>query len=147
MLTHFTFLNGVAHHALNGGDPVGSKATLPFHPGGLYAPVPTSKNVTDLLPFLPPPANATSYITFLATFNRPFYESQNRTLAYAFSEKTMLDRLNKKSVSAASSYLDSMKKLSKEIRARGFDEKGLSQGMPFAWKALDPGTVPFFFSV
>jgi len=147
VLTHFEFLNGVLHHAFNSGDPVGSKATLPFHPGGLYAPLPTTKNVTNLIPFLPPVTESLHYITFLATFNRPFYESQNRTLAYAFSDEGMLKRLNKKTGDAAAKYLKSMKKLSGDIRARTFDKNGLCQGMPFCWKALDPGTIPFFFSV
>lgn len=147
VLTHFAFINGVAHHSLNGGDPVSSKATLPFHLNGMYAPVPTTKNVTDLLPFLPPPANALAYIVFLATFNRPFYEEQNRTLAYAFEDQEMLAKLNTQTRMEAARYLAKMKKLGERIRAKSFDVEGLSEGMPFVWKAVDPLTIPYFFAV
>ncbi|MCJ1446621.1 MAG: hypothetical protein MMC23_007127 [Stictis urceolatum] len=80
ILSHFGFIVSVVHPALNGGDPVGSKATLPFHLPALYAPLPEKKGVTDLIPFLPPPANSIHYIGFIASFNRPFYETSSRTL-------------------------------------------------------------------
>lgn len=147
VLTHFGYIVSVVHHSLNGGDPVGSKASLPFHLNALYAPLPTAKGVTDLLPFLPPPAEAVHYIGFLASFNRPFYASQNRTLQNAFSNSPMLERLNKKTNSAAACFLSSMKKLSAKIRARDFDKDGLSMGMPFVYKMLDPGYIPFFCAV
>ncbi|KAI0377205.1 Lipoxygenase [Hypomontagnella monticulosa] len=147
VLTHFGFIVSVVHHGLNGGDPVGSKATLPFHLNALYAPLPTEKGVTDLLPFLPPPENAVHYIGFLATFNRPFYRTSNRTLEYAFSEDSMLQRLNGQTRDAAATFVDSMKNFSKEIRARGFDENGLSLGMPFVYRTLDPGYIPYFSAV
>jgi hypothetical protein len=147
VLTHFGFLNGVAHHSLNGGDPVSSKATLPFHLNGMYAPVPTAKGVTDLMPFLPSPAQSVAYIVFLTTFNRPFYEEQNRTLAHAFDDQEMLAALNEKTRKEADTYMKSMKALSARIRAKCFDKDGLSEGMPFVWKAVDPGTIPYFFAV
>ncbi|RYP28549.1 hypothetical protein DL767_007155 [Monosporascus sp. MG133] len=58
VLTHFGFIVSVVHHGLNGGDPVGSKAALPFHLNALYAPLPTEKGATDLLPFLTPAEHA-----------------------------------------------------------------------------------------
>ena len=147
VLTHFGFLNGVAHHSLNGGDPVSSKATLPFHLNGMYPPVPTEKGITDLMPFLPSPAQSLAYIVFLATFNRPFYEEQNRTLAHAFDDQKLLERLNEKTMMEAVIFLESMKKLIAKIRAKSFDKNGLSEGMPFIWRAVDPGTIPYFFAV
>lgn len=147
VLTHFGFIVSVVHHGLNGGDPVGSKATLPFHLNALYAPLPTEKGVTDLLPFLPPPENAVHYVGFLATFNRPFYRTSNRTLEYAFSEDSMLQRLNGQTRDAAANFMKSMKDISAEIRARGFDENGLSLGMPFVYRTLDPGYIPYFSAV
>jgi hypothetical protein len=146
-LTHFGFIVSVVHHALNGGDPIGSKATLPFHLPALYAPVPTTKNVTDLLPFLPPPANAVQYIGFIGSFNRPFYSSEKLTLGYAFSNGTMLERLNSKTNAAASTFLSGMQKLSTQIRSRVFDKNGLSTGMPFVYRTLDPMYIPFFCAV
>ncbi|KAI1397740.1 Lipoxygenase [Hypoxylon fuscum] len=147
VLTHFGFIVSVVHHGLNGGDPVGSKATLPFHLNALYAPLPTDKGVTDLLPFLPPPDNAVHYIGFLATFNRPFYRTSNRTLEYAFSDDALLQRLNDGTRSASATFMKSMQDLSAEVRARGFDENGLSLGMPFVYRTLDPGYIPYFSAV
>jgi len=147
VLTHFSYIVSVVHHSLNGGDPVGSKATLPFHLNALYAPLPEAKGVTDLLPFLPPPADAVHYIGFLATFNRPFYVSQNRTLEHAFEQDTMLERLNQDTNQAAAVFLSSMQQFSKKVRARGFDDQGLSMGMPFVYRTLDPNYIPFFCAV
>jgi hypothetical protein len=147
VLTHFGFIVSVGHHSLNGGDPVGSKATLPFHLPALYAPVPEAKGVDDLIPFLPPAANAVHYIGFIASFNRPFYETSGRTLEDAFANNTMLDRLNDATNEAAATFLSGMKELSDEVRSRGFDDEGLSLGMPFLYRTLDPGYIPFFSSV
>lgn len=147
VLTHFAFLTGVSHHALNTGDPSATKAILPFHPASLYAPIPTSKNVTDLLPFLPPARAALYHIAIFAAFNRAHFEQTNRTLAYMFSDESVLGRLNTQTRSAAGTFFNKMKSLSASIRARKFDANGLSQGMPFVWRALDPGTIPFFFAV
>ena len=83
----------------------------------------------------------------MAEYNRPFYEAQKKTLAYAFSGQKMLKRLNKKTGDAAATYLKDMQKLSADIRKRTFDKDGLCQGMPFCWKALDPGTIPYFLAV
>ena len=30
---------------------------------------------------------------------------------------------------------------------RGFDGGGLARGMPFVWRALDPGRDPYFLNV
>lgn len=147
VLTHFGFIISVGHHSLNGGDPVGSKATLPFHLPALYAPVPQAKGVQDLVPFLPPAANAVHYIGFIASFNRPFYETSGRTLEDAFANGDMLKRLNAATRQASTDFLGSMQALSSKIRARVFDKDGLSLGMPFVYRTLDPGYIPFFCSV
>ena len=147
VLTHFGFIVSVVHHALNGGDPVGSKATLPFHLPALFAPLPAAKGVTNLMPFLPAANQSIAYIGFLATFNRPFYAAENRTLEYAFSNGTMLERLDAGTNAAAATFLSSMKNLSSTIRSRTFDSNGLSTGMPFIYRTLDPGYIPFFCAV
>jgi len=145
VLTHFGFIVSVVHHSLNGGDPVGSKATLPFHLNALFAPLPTAKGVTNLLPFLPPPSNAVHYIGFLATFNRPFYSSTNRTMLSTF-DKDLLSNLNTATNTAAKTFITKMQKLSTQIKARTF-KNGLSLGMPFIYRTLDPGYIPFFSCV
>ncbi|RYP50556.1 hypothetical protein DL768_003952 [Monosporascus sp. mg162] len=147
VLTHFGFIVSVVHHGLNGGDPVGSKATLPFHLNAMYAPLPTEKGVTDLLPFLPPAEQAVHYIAFIATFNRPFYRTSGRTLEYAFWDESLLERFNKETRAAAADFRARMNGLSREIRTRDFDEKGLSLGMPFIYRTLDPGYIPYFSAV
>jgi hypothetical protein len=147
VLTHFAFLTGVSHHALNTGDPSATKAVLPFHPASLYAPIPTTKNVTDLLPFLPPPKNALFHIAIFGAFTRAHFEQTNRTLAYMFSDESVLSKLNMQTRSAAGVFFDKMKSISGAVRARKFDANGLCQGMPFVWRSLDPGSVPFFFAV
>ncbi|RYP58013.1 hypothetical protein DL770_010529 [Monosporascus sp. CRB-9-2] len=147
VLTHFGFIVSVVHHGLNGGDPVGSKATLPFHFNAMYAPLPTEKGVTDLLPFLPPAEQVVHYIAFIATFNRPFYRTSGRTLEYAFWDESLLERFNKETRAAAADFRARMNGLSREIRTRDFDEKGLSLGMPFIYRTLDPGYIPYFPAV
>lgn len=64
-----------------------------------------------------------------------------------FSEESVLGRLNAQTTTAAGVFLGKMKSLSAGIRARTFGSDGLSLGMPFVWKGLDPGSVPFFFAV
>lgn len=122
--------------------------TLPFHPASLYAPLPTTKNTTDsLVPFMPPPANSLFQIFLLAAFNRPMFEAQNKTLVWAFSDADFLTDLNDDVAVAAETFKGAMQSISGDIRARTFDAEGLSQGMPFIWRSLDPGTIPFFLAV
>lgn len=147
VLTHFGFIVSVGHHALNGGDPIGSKATLPFHLPALHAPVPEEKGVKDLIPFLPDAKQAVHYIGFIASFNRPFYESSQRNLQNAFSADSTLQRLDQATKDAAATFLSSMESLSDKVRSRRFDENGLSMAMPFIYRTLDPGYIPFFCAV
>ena len=147
ILTHFGFIVSVVHHALNGGDPIGSKATLPFHLPALHAPPPTEKGVKDLVPFLPDPKQAVHYVGFIASFNRPFYQDSSRTLSDAFGDSKMLARLNQETHDAADKFMSTMTELSEEVRGREFDEEGLSLGMPFLYRTLDPGYIPFFCAV
>ncbi|KAH7346897.1 putative arachidonate 5-lipoxygenase [Rhexocercosporidium sp. MPI-PUGE-AT-0058] len=149
LLTHMAYLTGVQHHALNTGDPVYSSGTLPFHPTSLYAPLPTTKNITSsqLLSLMPPPSDAIFQIYLLAVFNRPQFEAQNKTLVHAFSDSTFLSKLNRRIGGAAAVFKGKMEGISRAIRARSFDAEGLSQGMPFVYRSLDPGTIPFFLAV
>jgi len=153
VLTHFAFIVGVVHHSLNSGDPMGSKASLPFHLNALYAPLPTAKGAIktndDIVPFLPPPHEAVHYIAFLATFNRPYYAATQRTLesSWSTSAEPQLARLNARTLQAASDFMDKMHDLADDVHSRGFDENGLSNGMPFVYRTLDPSYIPFFCSV
>ncbi|KAH8103496.1 lipoxygenase [Cristinia sonorae] len=147
VLTHFGFLVSVGHHALNGGDPVGSKATLPYHLPAIFAPPPDTKGVTDLLPFLPSVKQSIHYIGFIATFNRQFYEKDKRTLMNAYTDDPLLARLNDATKRGAQDFFTNMKALSDKIRARTFDSNGLSNGLPFVYRTLDPDFIPFISAV
>ncbi|KAF2637306.1 Lipoxygenase [Massarina eburnea CBS 473.64] len=153
VLTHNAWLQ-VAHHSLNAGDPVRSSLTLPFHPGGLYKPVPTTKDIDDesLIAFLPNATASVTYIAFLSSFNRPRYQSMElpRTLAYAYSGPDFLARFGEKSVAeAADKYKKDMTTLGEENQNRKIEQDGLctGQGIPFCWTAINPLYVPWFFSV
>jgi len=147
ILTHFAFLCGVSHHALNTGNSVAAIATLPFHPFALYAPLPTEKGVLDLVPFLPPVEKALTQIDLVARFNYPGLEARQRTLAFAFSDPTLLLKLKTEVSVAATKFHTEMNDISANIRARKFDEKGLSLGMPFIFYDLDPRTNPFYLAI
>jgi arachidonate 15-lipoxygenase (second type) / 8-lipoxygenase (S-type) len=144
MLTHLAFLATVVHHTLNTNDPVTSTAMLPFHPASLYSPVPTSKGVTDLLPFLPPPEQSIAQVALLAFFNRQRFAGTNLTLSHLFDDPIMLSRMNDATQHAARRFQNAMGKFSENVT---FDEDGLSQGMPFVWKALDPEVAPFYLAI
>lgn len=151
VLTHNAWLQ-VAHHALNSGDPVRSSLTLPFHPGGLYKPVPEAKGVESVVPFLPNATASVTYIGFLASFNRPRYRTMDppRTLAHAYSGPDFLKRFKEKAVhKAADVYLKAMGELGAKNDARKIENDGLctEQGIPFCWTALNPSYIPWFFSV
>lgn len=151
VLTHNAWLQ-IAHHSLNAGDPVRGSLTLPFHPGGLYKPVPEAKGVESVVPFLPNATASVTYIGFLASFNRPHYRTMEppRTLAHAYSGEDFLKRFGEKEVhDAAEEYLKAMSELGAKNEARKIEEDGLctEQGIPFCWTALDPSYIPWFFSV
>ena len=145
VLSHFAFATSVSHHSTNGAAPI-SSGTLPFHIPAIYTPIPKEKGVKDLMPYLPDVPTALHYLGFMASFNRPFYGDDGRTLEEAFATADM-DRLNKETKAAAKTFLTGMHNLSQKIRGRKFDANGLSQGMPFIYRTLDPAYIPFFCAV
>lgn len=145
VLTHFAFATSVSHHSTNGGAPI-SSGTLPFHIPAIYTPIPKEKGVKDLMPYLPDAPTALHYLGFMSSFNRPFYGDDGRTLQQAFATADM-ERLNKETKAAAQTFLTGMHNLSQKIRGRKFDANGLSQGMPFIYRTLDPAYIPFFCAV
>ncbi|RYP18088.1 hypothetical protein DL765_004100 [Monosporascus sp. GIB2] len=128
--------NCIIHHGLNGGNLVGSKATLPFHLNAMYAPLPTEKGVTDLLPFLPSAPN-------------PLGAGRALYRIHSYLQQAILPDFgaHTRTRAPAADFGARMNGLRFEIRARGFDEKGLSLGMPFIYRTLDPGYIPYFSAV
>ena len=147
ILTHMAFLAGVSHHVLNAGEPIATSGVLPLHPSALYAPLPTAKGVADIMPWLPPAGKAIEHIALLARFNRPQLARQHGTLRDMFASQDLLARARPEVLTAVRRFMAEMTDLSEEIRARHFDEQGLSQGMPFVWQSLNPAQIPFFLSV
>lgn len=60
-----------------------------------------------------------------------------------FSDPAMLHRMNTQTRAAAEEFRTAMQAFSDVVRARTFDEDGLSQGMPFVWQDLDPDVAPW----
>jgi hypothetical protein len=147
ILTQVAFLNGVSHHVLNSGAPIATSGTLPLHPSAFYSPLPVKKGVKNIMPFLPPAKEALEHIALLARFNRPQLVAEKSTLSYMFSSAELLDRGCEAVRQAAGRFHRAMEGFSKEIQARRFGADGLSQGMPFLWRVLDPAQIPFFLSV
>jgi len=82
-----------------------------------------------------------------ALFAKPQFANTNRTLSNMFNEAELLGGLNRETVFAAGEFKNEMLEFSKVVKERTFDEKGLSQGMPFVWKVLDPELDPFSVSI
>lgn len=144
ILTHFVYLTTIAHHAVNTNELGRISATLPFHPAALYKRLPVSKsNNTDIASFLPPVEKCIKQFQTNALFARPKLAGTNRSLIYMFEDPILMSRMNDQVRAAAEDFKFEMQMFSVEVSARTFDEAGLSQGMPFVWKALDPGVAPW----
>ena len=52
ILTQMAYLTGVNHHLLNSNAPSYITGLLPFHPSAFYKPLPASKGVSDITPYL-----------------------------------------------------------------------------------------------
>ncbi|KAI4722833.1 Lipoxygenase [Aureobasidium sp. EXF-10727] len=140
-------LSSTAHHTVNTNELMSASATLPFHAMSLYSPVPKAKGATNLAAFLPPLQKAEEQIAVNAVFSRNYLAGTNRTLSHMFDDAAMLKRMNANTRTAAATFKTAMDSFSKTVKARKFDSKGLSQGMPFLWKALDPNVAPFGVTV
>lgn len=147
ILTHYAFLLTVQHHTLNTNSPVTTQGVLPFQPAALYAPIPKSKGVTDILPFLPNQAQAIGQISLLADFARPEFERTGKSLLHMFDDASLLGRLNAATGAAAAKFKSAMQSFSAVVSARSFDAQGLCQGMPFIWKVLDPDVAPYYSAI
>ncbi|KAJ7113118.1 lipoxygenase [Mycena epipterygia] len=149
IMTHFAYLVSVLHSVMNSNEVVRAQLVLPYHPVAIYAPLPQTKGVQDLAPFLPALDSAVGQILLGGAFNRPNFIANKTyvTLDEMFSEPTLLSRLNAPTQKAAGVFKSAMQAFSKVVSGRTFDAEGLSQGMPILWTILDPLTTPFCLSV
>jgi len=149
ILRHLAFLNSVAHNTLNGAELFQVSGTLPLHPAELYAPPPTAKGPSDvdILSYLPLLKETVENIALVAFFS-PTFTDPKQTLAKMFDEgEELFEKGEGRVRSAARRFGEQMGAFSEVLRGRaerGFDGGGLAGGMPFVWRALDPGRVPFF---
>ncbi|TVY34757.1 Manganese lipoxygenase [Lachnellula subtilissima] len=134
ILTQFAYLGSAAHQTLNTNDLAEIKGTLPFHPASLYQAVPETKGVTDLMPFLPPANASIQQLVLLGLFARPTFVNSN-------------EKMPTKIADASATFEKEMLAQSKVVAARSFDKDGLSQGMPFIWRTLDPQRAPYYLTV
>lgn len=147
ILTHVAFLVSVEHQTLNTNDLAEASGSLPFHPFSLYQPIPTTKGVTDVVPFLPDATQSILQILLTALFSRPEWFKSDRSLTQMFNDPAMLQGMNEKTSKAAAQFQAKMMKFSDVVSSRVFDSEGLSQGMPFIWRALDPQRAPYFLTI
>lgn len=149
ILTHVAHLGSTAHHAVNTNELLSVSSTLPFHPPALYSPVPATKGGSDpdAAAFLPPFSQVITQLSFAGLFARPLLENTNRSLLHMFEDPGMLARMNPATERAAGVFKAAMEAFSDSVAARGFDARGLSQGMPFVWQALDPRVAPYSITV
>lgn len=121
---------------------------MPFSPTSLYSAIPTGKsNNTNLVDFLPPFEKVIEQFVVGSLFARPKMVGTNRTIIHMFDDQTMLDMMNTETQAANDLFMSKMDKFSAQLQARNFDGNGLSQGMPFVWKALDPNVAPYSLTV
>ncbi|THC96181.1 hypothetical protein EYZ11_004344 [Aspergillus tanneri] len=147
ILSHIAFLSGIAHHALNGPTVGEASAILPLHPSSFNRPLPEEKGIASLLPYLHNETESIKQASLVVRFNRPLLEEQKGNLPQMFSGIQFLSQTDTSVKRSEKRFRDRMLAISDEIRAMEFDEKGLSQGMPFIWRSIDPRKVPFYLCV
>lgn len=147
ILTHLAFMSGLAHHILNTGELAHVSAILPLHPIALYSSPPLSKGITNIMPWLPNAKQALAGMDVFGNFNRPTFKDTNKTLVHMFNSEDLMSKTNGATRKAELLFRTEMQNFSGVVRARRFDEDGLCMGMPFIWKAADPGSIPFYFAV
>ncbi|KAH8883024.1 Lipoxygenase [Thozetella sp. PMI_491] len=147
VLTHMAHLVSFSHHAVNTNAIISLSGTLPFHPISLYKEPPTAKGDVDVASFLPPLEQVVVQFTTAGWFSRRLLAGTNRTLVHMFDDNTMLSRMNPDVRQAAGNFSNEMLAFSQVVKSRTFDSNGLSQGMPFLWKTLDPDVIPFSCSI
>lgn len=146
ILTQMAYLIGVMHPALNEGS-LSTSWYVPLHPMAHYQPLPASKGIRSVLPYLPSVAEALNQTAFYAIFSRPNDKYEGLDLLSMFSSPGFLGRANNDTQLAAAQFQATLAKLSADNHAKTFDGDGLSQGMPFIWRSLDPVRASYFLDV
>lgn len=146
-VTHIAYLVSVAHHSVNLNQLITGAGVYPLHIQALYQPVPTAKGATNLTRYMPPLDQCINFITVAARFSRPLLANTPRTLSNMFNDPAFLALTNDDTRAANDKFIAAMNTRSAEVSSRGFDAQGLSQGMPFVWKALDPNVAPWSLSI
>ncbi|KAK6498466.1 hypothetical protein TWF481_011057 [Arthrobotrys musiformis] len=147
LLTHVAHLVSTAHHVLNTNALITNGAVLPLNPGALHKPLPTTKGATNIAQYLPPVDACISYIFTMGFFSRPLLAGTDRTMVHMFDDPLMLLRMKPAISTANNAFKAAMTARSAIVKNRGFDSNGLSQGMPFLWKTLDPDVAPWSLTV
>ncbi|PWY93119.1 putative arachidonate 5-lipoxygenase [Aspergillus sclerotioniger CBS 115572] len=148
IMSHMAFLSGIAHHALNGATVGEALGVLPLHPSSFSQPLPDTKGSIDsLLPWLHNETEALKQASLLVRFNRPLLDGQKGNLPHMFWQSRLLAPTGSDVHLAEKKFRETMLSISDEIRARHFDEQGLSQGMPFIWRSIDPRKIPYYLCV
>jgi arachidonate 15-lipoxygenase (second type) / 8-lipoxygenase (S-type) len=147
LLTHYAHLTSTSHAGVNINELLDISLSIPFHSAALYKPVPSAKGEVDnVADWLPPYDKVINQFAVASIFARRNFIGTNRTLMHVFDHPKMLAQLNSETRAAAEEFKSTMADFSKEVKARQFDENGLSQGMPFVWQALDPDVIPYSVS-
>ncbi|KAI3343002.1 lipoxygenase [Ustulina deusta] len=146
ILTHQAYLSVIVSNVMSTNGIHLNSMSLPFAPAGFLQPIPSKKGLTekDLMSFMPTPEGAVWQVSTYVVGHRPMWRDTNETLSHLFDDETLLTRTNPKTRAAAAKFKDTMMNFSVEVRARTFDENGLSRGMPFIWDALDPNYAPYW---
>ena len=147
VLTHVAHLVAIVHGTLNTNALATSSGSLPFHPFAFYSPLPTTKAVGDLMPFLPQVEASIGQIALTADFNRPSLVDSNQTMVHMFDDTTMLARMPQSVQVAEAEFRSTMKRHSSVVRSQTFDRRGLCRGMPYCWSTLDPEAAPYSLTV
>jgi hypothetical protein len=147
LLAYLGHIVSVAHHSVNLNQLLTGSGVLPFHPIALYRPIPESKGVTDVASYLPGVDKALAMINFNAKFARPRLAGTDRTLVHMFDSEELLRRSQPSARVANQEFMKAMRARSEVFKDRAFGADGLSQGMPFVWKALDPDVIPWNLAI
>ena len=94
ILTQMAYLAGVMHHALNSG-VLSSSWTLPLHPTAHWQPLPTSKGIVSVMPYLPNLNQSISQIVVETEFNRPNLITRTARCSICFPTQSSLLQMRK----------------------------------------------------
>ncbi|KAK6329935.1 hypothetical protein TWF718_003362 [Orbilia javanica] len=147
VLTHMAHLVSTAHHVLNTNALITSGGVFPLNPAALFKPIPTAKGATNIAQYLPSVETSISWILTQGLFSRPLLAGTDRTMVHMFDDVLMLARMKPAVRTANNVFKATMTARSTVVKNRGFDANGLSQGMPFVWKTLDPDVAPWSLTI